>query len=256
MHKTILTVAMMVTSLSSQAQHASPAVVDLTSNEIARLAESFDRTLTEGQAWARVKANSEALYLELRGQGETSKQAMHNLQRIALPGLEIGEFGQRGQEIRQYLAELTQYARRKDGLSETAAVAATALTMRDVLQSFVAIERPSQIHMAVTDSDGFAQLRRSESLYEGKKPRVVAAFTERLGSAQSQSCTVGTLNLSENVYFSVECRVKGKDTYPVATAKSECSINNDRMRSLRLILQSAPSEPATEVLVWCSFDPR
>ena len=251
MRKTIFIIATLLTSMVVQAQGVS----SLSPEEISRMADSLTRALTEGQAWTKVRDASEALYLELRAKGKTRTDALLNMQRIALPGVDIGELGPKGQEIRRQLTEIAQDTKKKDGLSESTAVATTALTMQDLLQHLEPIERPNQIHLAVI-SDNVAQLRRSENLYDGKNPRVVMAFTERLDPKKSQSCKVDILNLSGNVYFTVECSENGKDTYPVAKSKSECSINNDRMRPLSLALQSTQSTPAKEVYIWCSFSPN
>jgi hypothetical protein len=251
MLKVIISLATLPALMSAQAQGVS----DPNSEDISKISKSFALAITEGQAWAQVKKSSEALYLELRARGETRVHAMLNLQRIALPGVDITDLGSQGLEIRRHLANISLYTQKKDRLSEPTAVAATALTMQDVLQSLESIEMPNQIHMAVV-SENVAQLRRSENLYDGKSPRVAMSFSERLDPKQNQSCKVDVLNLSTKVYFTVECRENGKDTYPVAIAKSDCSINNDRMRPLSLALQATQSIPAIEVYIWCSLKPQ
>ena len=137
-----------------------------------------------------------------------------------------------------------------------ASVAATALALHEVLQTLIALERPDQIHLAVVEQDGNAKLRRSVPLHDGGKPRTVVEFTEPVGPALSQECTVDTLGLAQETYFTVKCRARGKNPRPVAVAKSECSINSERFKSLRLAIQADESKPETEVLVWCSFQPR
>ena len=104
--------------------------------------------------------------------------------------------------------------------------------------------------------DWNAKLRRSVSLHDGTKPRTVVEFTEPVGPALNQECTVDTLGLAQDIYFTVKCRARSKNSRWVAIAKSECSINSERMKPLRLAIQPAESEPETEVLVWCSFQPR
>jgi hypothetical protein len=192
----------------------------------------------------------------LRQKGETRKEAIHNLQRIGFPGVDIAEYGQNGQEIRRELDQVAQYVRRKGGLGESASIAATSLTLHEVLQTLVAIERPSKIHIAIEGDGGTAARRRSENLYEGSAPRFIVKFTERIHAETGQECTVDTLRLTEEVYFTVICHARGKDSYPRAVAQSQCSINDDRMRAARLVLQISESAPSREVFVWCSTDPR
>lgn len=120
MRTTLLSVALAISSMGTQAQSAPGQSLDLTGEQVGRMAESFDRAVTEGQAWARIKPPLEALYIELRGKGESRQQAIHNLRRIALPGADITEFGNRGQQLRADLEQLAQYVRKKDGLGEPA----------------------------------------------------------------------------------------------------------------------------------------
>jgi hypothetical protein len=256
MRTVILATALALCAPAAHAQSSPSGLPDLTPEQIDRMADSFTRAYSEGQAWARIRIPLEELYLELREKGETNRQAVHNLRRLALPGVDVAEYGQRGQQIRHELEGLTQYVRRKDKISEPAAAAVTTLTLQEVLQTLIAIERPNQVHMSVAEQGDSAKLRRSQTLYDGKKPRTLTEFTERVSPLVDQECTVDTLGLTEDVYFNVTCRARGKDSYPTATAKSQCSINNDRMRSLRLVLQSKETEPTFEVLVWCSFGPR
>jgi hypothetical protein len=256
MRHSLVAIAMTLCTHFTLAQDARPADLALTPEQINRMAESYERTLVEGQAWARVKDRLDVLYRQLRQKGETREEAMHNLRRIGLPGVDVAEFGQKGQEIRQELDRVAQYVRRKDGLSESASVAAAFLTLHNVLQTLVAIERPSQIHIAIEGEDGNAKKRRSENLYEGNTPRFIVKFTERVDADAGQECMVDTLRLTEEVYFTVTCRAHGKDTYPMAAARSQCSINDDRMRAARLVLQASESASSREVFVWCSSDPR
>lgn len=238
------------------AQEARPAIPDFTPEQVGRMADSYERTLVEGQAWARVKDHLDPLYRELRKKGETRKEAMHNLQRIGLPGVDVAEFGQKGVEIRRELDHVAQYVRRKDGLNESASVAATFLAFYEVLQAMVAIERPSRIHMAIAGEDGIETRRRSENLHEGNKPRFIVKFSERVDAETGQECMVDTLRLVEEIFFTVTCQARGKDSFPLAAATSQCSINDDRMRAARLVLRTSESAPSREVYVWCSSDPR
>jgi hypothetical protein len=220
------------------------------------MVDSYERTVVEGQAWARVKNHLDVLYRELRQKGETRKEAMHNLQRIGLPGVSVAEFGQKGVEIRRDLDRIAEYVRRKGGLNESASVAATFLRLHEVMQTLVAIERPSQIHMGIAGEDGTEKRRRSENLHEDNKPRLIVKFTERVDAETGQECMVDTMRLTEEVYFTVTCQARGKDSFPLATATSQCSINDDRMRAARLVLRPSESAPSREVFVWCSSDPR
>ena len=238
------------------AQEARPAIPDLTPEQLGRMADSYERTLVEGRAWARVKDHLDALYRELRQKGETRKEAMHNLQRIGLPGVDVTEFGQKGAEIRHELDRVAQYVRRKDGLNESASVAATFLALHEVLQATVAIEWPSKIHMAIAGEDGIEKRRLSESLREGNKPRFIVKFSERVDAETGQECMVDTLRLMEEIFFTVTCQARGKGSFPLAAATSQCSINDDRMRAARLVLRASESTSPREVYVWCSSDPR
>lgn len=238
------------------AQEARQGSLVPTPEEIRRIADIHERSLVEGQAWARVKSHLDVLYRQLLQRGETRQEAIHNLRRISLPGIDVEEFGQKGQEIRRELDLVAQYGRQKSGLSEPASVAAVALTFHDMLQTLVAPERPGRIHMAVKGEDGTAATRRSEDLYEGTSPRRSAKFTEQLGGGTNQECTVETLRLTNEVYFTLTCQARGKDAYPRAVVESQCSINDDRMRASRLTLRTSEPAASREVFVWCSTGPE
>lgn len=257
--RTALLVMALALALGVPALRAQPAPArgaDLTPEQAARMADLFDTARTEGAVWARITGPLDGLYRELRRKGETRRQALHNLGRIGLPGVDIAEFGAIGEQVRRELDAIAQHAQRRQGLGDAAAAAVTALAFRDVLQTLVAVEPPSRIHLAVTGPDGNASPRRSESLYDGPRARLTTAFDERIDAARGPDCRVDTLRLSDEVYFTVTCHGRGPGSYPQATAKSECSINDDRMRPLRLTLQSAEADPPRELLVWCSAEPR
>lgn len=255
MRHPLLAMVVALVSLASQARDVPPEGIDPTPAQIDRMADAFERAVSEGQAWASVKGHLDVLYRAVRAKGETRSQAIHNLGRIGLPGVDIGELGQRGQQVRRELEGIAQDARRRQGLTESAAVAATALALREVLLTLVAVETPSRIHLAVAEPAGHARLRRSEQLNTPAPRGITTEFTEQIQPGNDQACTVETLRLAENVHFSVTCRARGKGTYPMAVVNSECSIHNDRLRAVRMALQSSEAEQPHEVFVWCSYDP-
>jgi hypothetical protein len=255
MRQLITIVAITLCTSPSLAQDNRSSPPALTPKNVDIMMDSYERALIEGRAWKKIMPSLEGLYRELRQNDQTRKEAMHSLRRIGLPGVDISEFGERGQEIRRDLDRVTQYIRLKDNLSESASVAATFISLHEVLQTLEAIERPNRIHIAIQGEDGIAKERRSESLHEGGKPRHIFEFTERLTAKETQECTVDTMHIVDDVYFTLTCRANGKETYPMAAVSSKCTVSNDRMVAASLVLQPTEAAEHRRVYVWCSNAP-
>lgn len=251
-----LTATLLLAALAAPATAAEPGLSDWSQAQLSRMAEVFARAHADGQAWARILPALEALYRERRARGESNREAVHNLRRIALPGQDIAEYGEAGQRIRRELDALTQDARRRDGLGESAAVAATALHLHEVLQRLVAIEVPRTVHFAVAEPGGSAQWRRSQDLFDGAQRRTVTAFTETVGASREQQCTLDTLTLGPEVHVTLTCRPRGPASTPMASTTSQCATIDDRLKALRLVLQTDEASTPHEVFAWCSFEPR
>jgi hypothetical protein len=253
--KYFLSIAVALFPTISSAQNPPNAVV-ISPEDLDRMAEVYDQITAEGPAWIKVEEKLKVLYRKLRQKGVMRRDAVRILRRAGIAGVEIEEYGQEGQDIRHELNRVTQYAMRKYKLSEPVSAAETLLDFYDAVRSVSAAEMPDQIHLAIVGDDGNATTVHSESLYQGAVPRRTAEFSKLVDANRGSECTVETMYLTLDVYFTVTCRGGGKNSFPLSAVSSECSTNDGRMKPARLTFQVSDSSPSREVLVWCTMSPR